>query len=409
MFLPIGDYPNPRTVPWVTRILIGLNVAVYLFVNVGMNRPLTEADRADTKTRALIDQNWRAIEQAQLEAVEKGRARGMISREQFEAQLTHDALFSFEHGYKPAAPTLLSLFFCMFLHGGFMHLFGNMLFLWIFGDNVEARMGRFGYLAGYLVTGVVATLTFALPNADSLIPLVGASGALSGVLGFYLVWFPHNKVKVFVWLFYFIDVWHISAVWVLLVKVFLLDNILPILAGAEGGVAYLAHIGGFGGGVLGAFLINVIFGKHPSPHPQVERHHRYRRGEPIPVRKVEDPSRAFHAALSAGNMEDAAYAFARIAREGGSPPQPPDVFTLAEWLYSNDFARDAVAVFRYYISNYPRGEDRDRVHLGLGVLLAHRMGRKAAAREHLLAAIDLARDHSIATNARYEMKRLNLQ
>jgi membrane associated rhomboid family serine protease len=393
----------------VTRILIGLNVAVFLFVNVGMNRPLTAADRADTETRALIDQYWKAYEKMQLEAAEKGHGRGLITKEQFEAQLTHDALFSFKYGYKPAAPTLLSLFFCMFLHGGLMHLFGNMLFLWIFGDNVEARMGRFGYLVGYLVTGVAATVTFAVANSESMIPLVGASGALSGVLGFYLVWFPHNKIKVFVWLFYFIDVWHISAVWVLLFKVFLLDNILPILAGVEGGVAYLAHIGGFGGGVAGAFLINAIFGKHPTPHPQVERHHRYRRGEPMPARTIEDPTQTFHTALGAGRMEDAAYAFARIAREGGSPPHPPEVFALAEWLHNGGFARDAAAVFRYYIKNYPRGEDLDRVHLGLGALLGHRMGQKAAAREHLLAAIDLARDRTIATNARFEMKRLNLQ
>jgi hypothetical protein len=115
---------------------------------------------------------------------------------------------------------------------------------------------------------------------------------------------------------------------------------------------------------------------------------------------------AFHAAVGMGRMEEAAHAFSRLVREGGPAPQAGDIFALARWLYENDFAADAAAVFRYYLANHPRGEDSDRVHLGLGVLLARRLGQPAAAREHLLSAIDLARDAAVAQRAREELATL---
>jgi membrane associated rhomboid family serine protease len=96
---------------------------------------------------------------------------------------------------------LLALFASMFLHGGFAHLFGNMLFLWIYGDNVEHRLGSARYVFWYVLTGACATLFHAVFDSDSRIPLVGASGAISGVLGFYFLWFPRNQVRVWVLLF----------------------------------------------------------------------------------------------------------------------------------------------------------------------------------------------------------------
>ncbi|MGH7161944.1 MAG: tetratricopeptide repeat protein, partial [Planctomycetota bacterium] len=87
-------------------------------------------------------------------------------------------------------------------------------------------------------------------------------------------------------------------------------------------------------------------------------------------------------------------------------PEPSMVFTLGRWLYDNDFTRDAAAVFRYYVRAYPRGEDLDRVHLGLGILLSRRLGQKTAARQHLLSAVDLARDPAIAATARDELRRV---
>jgi membrane associated rhomboid family serine protease len=144
----------------------------------------------------------------------------------------------------------------MFLHASLMHVGGNMLYLWIFGNNVEARLGPLRFLFWYLATGVAALAFHAAFNLRSPAPLVGASGAISGVLGFYLLWFPRNVVKVWVFLFpFYIGVVHIGAVWVLGMYL-LLDNLLPFLiAPASGGVAHGAHIGGFVAGMVAAWIM----------------------------------------------------------------------------------------------------------------------------------------------------------
>src|SRR5262249_7244347 len=120
-------------------------------------------------------------------------------------------LFIFEHGFRPAAPTLPALFASLFLHAGFLHLFGNLLFLWIYVDIVEHRLGPFAYLAVYLGSGVVAIVFHTLFAWDSPLPLVGASGAISGVLGFYFRWFPRNQVRLLVLFFpFFMNVIFVS-------------------------------------------------------------------------------------------------------------------------------------------------------------------------------------------------------
>src|SRR5262245_55150884 len=100
------------------------------------------------------------------------------------------------YGHVPAAPGFSSLFTSMFMHANLTHLGGNMLFLWIFGDNVEARLGSLGYLAAYLATGIAGGIVDALLREGSAIPGIGASGAISGVLGMYFIGFPKNRVKV---------------------------------------------------------------------------------------------------------------------------------------------------------------------------------------------------------------------
>jgi membrane associated rhomboid family serine protease len=397
VFFPFGDYPNPHTTPWVTRTLIAINVAVYLFVSVPLQRQrATAADLADPEIRAVL----RGIQE---EARKEGGGRPVA--------LSRYDLYVMKHGYKPGRPEWFDLLVCMFLHANLMHLLGNMLFLWIYGDNVEARLGRLGYLVGYLVTGAAATLAFAALNSESMVPLVGASGAISGVLGFYLIWFPHNKVKVFLWFYWFVDVLHVPAAAFLILYVVLLQNVLPLLAGggAASGVAYWAHLGGFAAGVLGAWLVNAIFGKSAAPKPHVPvRVHLDREALRRETRRaVEGPAERFERAMAEGRMEDAAYEFAGIVREGGKPPPPSLVFALGNWLYENGFSRDAASVFRYYIRAFPRGADLDRAHLGLGILLSRRLGQAAAAREHLHAAIDVAPAGSaVAENARAELRRL---
>ncbi|MEP0548219.1 MAG: rhomboid family intramembrane serine protease [Rhodothermales bacterium] len=151
-------------------------------------------------------------------------------------------------------PVHLTLLSSMFMHGGFAHLFGNLLYLWIFGDNVEHRFGHGIFLAFYLVSGLVASAAQIALDPGSVIPSLGASGAISGVLGAYLVLFPRNRVHA-VFLFTVVSVPAIVAIglWI----VFQFVNGAGAIAAAEqtGGVAYGAHIGGFFAGVLMAFVL----------------------------------------------------------------------------------------------------------------------------------------------------------
>jgi membrane associated rhomboid family serine protease len=156
-------------------------------------------------------------------------------------------------------PEWMTIFTSMFLHGGWMHLIGNMLYLWIFGDNVEDSMGRGRFLVFYLICGVFAVLAQALPNPDSTIPMIGASGAISGVLGAYLLMFPHARVLVGIPFGFYLHTMRIPAGLVLGFW-FLLQLINSAASsGQQGGVAFGAHIGGF---IAGMLLIP--FFKYPS-------------------------------------------------------------------------------------------------------------------------------------------------
>ncbi len=151
----------------------------------------------------------------------------------------------------------LTLITNMFLHGGWMHLIGNMLFLWVFADNIEAVIGKFRFILFYFGGGLAATAAHIFFNPDSTIPAVGASGAISAVLGAYLVMFPASKVKVYVLYFfrsfympalYFLGIWGVQQ----FINGFI--SIIPSSAYTSG-VAWFAHIGGFVFGVLTGFLI----------------------------------------------------------------------------------------------------------------------------------------------------------
>lgn len=151
----------------------------------------------------------------------------------------------------------ISLLSSTFLHGGAMHLGGNMLFLWIFGDNIELKFGRIKYLAIYLIWGISAGLIHILGDSSSMIPAVGASGAISGILGAYLVIFPRAKIQTAMIMGFFMRMMHIQARWFLPFWL-VFQNLLPFFIGgfgvAGGGVAYLAHIGGFVVGLATGYL-----------------------------------------------------------------------------------------------------------------------------------------------------------
>ncbi len=153
--------------------------------------------------------------------------------------------------YLDVIPPYLSLITNMFLHGGWLHLIGNMWYLWIFGDNIEAAFGRMRYLAFYLICGVLASLSHALSNPSSILPSIGASGAISGVLGAYLLLYPRARVLVLIPLGFFTQLIYIPAAFALGFW-FLLQILSGSLSAGQvgGGVAFWAHIGGFIAGLL---------------------------------------------------------------------------------------------------------------------------------------------------------------
>lgn len=216
------DIPSPRT-PFVTYALILVNVLVFfheLSLGPGINAFFNE---------------W-----------------AVIPRELTRAwpALTHGAF---------RLDDWLPVLTAMFLHGGWLHLAGNMLSLWIFGDNVEGRLGHLGYLFFYLMAGLVATALQVAVNPLSTLPSLGASGAIAGVLGCYLVLFPDARVLTLVPLGFFLTTVRLSA-WIFLVLWFGMQAIQGIAALAPsqanvGGVAWWAHIGGFVCGLLMGVLV----------------------------------------------------------------------------------------------------------------------------------------------------------
>jgi len=158
--------------------------------------------------------------------------------------------------------TIQSLFTSLFVHGGFLHLAGNMLFLWVFGDNIEYAIGHINYFFFYILCGIAAAFTQVFIEPSSLIPLIGASGAISGILGAYIIKFPKNQVTTLFIIIIFIKIIKIRAIYLLGIWFLfqLLQGYFSLGQESMGGVAWFAHIGGF---VSGIILVN-IFKKRPN-------------------------------------------------------------------------------------------------------------------------------------------------
>jgi membrane associated rhomboid family serine protease len=237
--IPISDdNSGRRRTPIVTWGLIALNVLVFVvFQGFGSNERFTLA-YATVPYEIVHGQD---VAQSIPIRDEYGRAKGAIDLQ------------------PTPIPVLLTLLTSMFMHGGLMHLAGNMLYLHVFGDNVEDAIGHGRFLAFYLLCGVLAglahVLTTVLMRTGGLIPSLGASGAISGVLSGYLVLFPHKRVRV-LWLYSVMEVPALVAigVWFL----FQLVSGIGMLGGQSSGVAYGAHIGGF---LAGLALVKVFRGR----------------------------------------------------------------------------------------------------------------------------------------------------
>ena len=170
--------------------------------------------------------------------------------------------FISEYAVIPARFHASALITSMFLHGGWMHIIGNMWFLWIYGDNVEDVLGHGKYLVFYLLCGVIAALTQYAISPDSRIPTLGASGAIAGVMGAYLIKFPHSRILTLIPIIFFFTTIEIPAVFIL-VYWFLLQFVSGIGSigysnASQGGVAFFAHVGGF---IAGMILVNVMGAK----------------------------------------------------------------------------------------------------------------------------------------------------
>ena len=205
MLFPYKD-DNPRIlVPYVTYCIIGINVLVFLMqLNLGLNDPLAEK------------------------------------------------AFIYNFGFIPADFSLITIFTSMFLHGGLSHIMGNMWFLWVFGDNVEGVLGHVKYAVFYILCGLAATISQLLINPNSTIPMVGASGAIAGVLGMYMIRFPHARVHVFAFIIIFFTTFRVPAMFVLGFWFFnqLTNGLGSLGFDTTGGVAWFAHIGGFITGIM---------------------------------------------------------------------------------------------------------------------------------------------------------------
>lgn len=170
-----------------------------------------------------------------------------------------------KHYFQVSDLTITNIFFpfisSTFLHGGFIHLIGNMWFLWIFGDNIEDKLGHLKYLIFYVVCGIIASSVHVIFNSQSNIPCIGASGAIAGVLGAYMVTFPYARIITIVPLFVFLQVIELPAIVVLgfwfIIQFF--NGAASITTSSGGGVAWWAHIGGFGSGIIIFYLIRILF------------------------------------------------------------------------------------------------------------------------------------------------------
>jgi membrane associated rhomboid family serine protease len=170
---------------------------------------------------------------------------------------------------EPAIPPWLTLITCMFLHGGWMHILGNLWFLYVFGDNVEDRLGHVGFALVYLGTGILAGLAHYLAGPQSPIPTIGASGAIAGVMGAYLILYPHARVLAVLPLFVIFPTFVLPApiflgIWFVMQAI---SGISTAASGAVTGVAWWAHIGGFAAGALIAFGLS----HSPLDHQPVAR------------------------------------------------------------------------------------------------------------------------------------------
>jgi membrane associated rhomboid family serine protease len=241
MVLPLGDLHRTQIIPYITYGLIAINVAVFLL----------QQQQGEEFTLAFAATPYEITHNEDL----AGPVPKMITvrvRDPFGRGVRLERRNVDLHHIPCPIPVRWTLLTSMFLHGSWMHLIGNMLYLWIVGDNVEEVLGSVRYLIVYFACGLAGSVAQIAIDPDSVTPTLGASGAIAGIMGAYVIWFPHNQIRVL--LFRFITVLPAVIViggWIVL-QIWLGAN---SLGGKEqGGVAYMAHVGGAVTGIVVALL-----------------------------------------------------------------------------------------------------------------------------------------------------------
>lgn len=221
---PIGDDNSDRTItPYINYAIIGINILVFVFLQqIGSNDAFSYAfSLVPKEVTTGVDLSGVQIVRDSMGNV---------------GEIRH---------YATPLPVYFNFLSSMFMHGGIMHIFGNMLFLWVFGDNLENLLGHVRYAAFYLVCGFAAALAQIVMDTDSIIPMLGASGAISGVLGGYILLFPQRRVRALIFNF-LTEVPAFVAIGIWIVYQLVIGYLTPA---GTGGVAYAAHIGGFFAGL----------------------------------------------------------------------------------------------------------------------------------------------------------------
>jgi membrane associated rhomboid family serine protease len=256
--IPISDSLRSRSFPCVNVVIIALNFAMFLY-EVSLSSHGTFGVIGNTRITSELDRfmfHWANIPACTFDALGWDRELRGTGASVCSAQ-PHPAW---------------TIFSAMFMHGSWIHILGNMLFLWIFGDNVEDAMGHVLYAAFYLIVGTAGAVTHGLIDPNALTPTLGASGAIAGVMGAYIVLYPRATVSVIIPIFFFIPfplpAFILIGFWFLAQVLSGFSALGVSTVGAASGVAYFAHIGGF---IAGAMLVNVFALNRPRRRPKPAR------------------------------------------------------------------------------------------------------------------------------------------
>jgi membrane associated rhomboid family serine protease len=240
--LPLKDYNPTTTRSVIVPIIIGINIVIFFLVqpfSIGATSP--EQQRQQEIDQVVFYSCHAAI------PIEVAHGKALVDLQPSDEE--GSAAQGFEQRYCPHKSVWVSILYSMFLHGSLLHIGGNMLFLWVFGNNIEDKLGKVKFVFFYLIAGLVATYAQTLVSPSSGGPLIGASGAIAGVLGAYIVLFPRARVRTLIifFLITFVDLpaYVLLGIWFALQ---LLQTVGP--AATAGGVAYMAHVGGFVAGML---------------------------------------------------------------------------------------------------------------------------------------------------------------